>query len=211
MAARRRRKSPESPRRMPTRRNGRQTVAAIFEATARILQSEGRAGLNTNAIAERAGVSIGTLYGYFPSKQSIVLEMARLEVDAVRDRVLTALADTAGAEPDPARRAVRALIAGYNARGRARRILMETLFAHGGSEELARPVFEVAEALAAAPDLLPGGGALSSIGRFVLVRAVDSVIRSASYEGVAFLTSRAFEDALVRLIYGYLGSAPQPA
>jgi AcrR family transcriptional regulator len=191
---------------MPTRANGRQTVAAIFEATARILQSEGRAGLNTNSIAERAGVSIGTLYGYFPSKHSIVLEMARIEIDAVRDRVLAALAETAGGEPDPARRAVRALMAGYDTRRRARRILMETLFAHGGSEELARPIYEVAEALAAAPDLLPGGAGLSSIGRFVLVRAVDSVIRAASYEGVGFLGSRAFEDELVRLIHGYLGS-----
>jgi AcrR family transcriptional regulator len=195
----------ETTRRNPQRANGRQTVATIFEATARILQSEGRAGLNTNVIAEKAGISIGALYGYFPNKQSIVLAMARRELDLVRDRVTAALVDVQASEPDPVRRAVRALIAGYNTRGRSRRILMEELFAHGGSEEMARPVYEIADALVAhAASIFPGGVVPSRIGLFVLTRAVDGVIRTATYENVDFLAARAFEDEVVRLVYGYL-------
>jgi hypothetical protein len=136
--------------------------------------------------------------------------MARRELDLIRDRVTTALTSASATEPDPVRRAVRALIAGYNPRGRARRILIETLFAHGGNEEMARPVHEVADALAAnAAAIFPGAVTPSPMTLLVLTRAVDSVIRTATYEGVAFLTSRAFEDELVRLVYGYLG-APTP-
>ena len=207
MSPQRRQKSRETIRRTPERSNGRSTVAAIFEATARILQRHGRAGLNTNLIAEQAGVSIGALYGYFPNKESIVLAMARRELDQIKDRVNAALTDQTSDEPDPVRRAIRALLAGYSARGRARRILMETLFAHGGSEDMARPIFEVADTLIAnAARVFPRGVAPSRIGLFVLTRAVDGVIRTATYEGVDFLASREFEDEIVRLVYGYLGA-----
>jgi AcrR family transcriptional regulator len=193
-------------RRIPQRTGSGQTVAAIYEATARILQTCGREGLNTNLIAETAGVSIGTLYGYFPNKDSILLDMARKEIDALRDRVAEALMDRDSDEADPIRRAIRALIKGYTRRGRVRRILMETLFAHGGSEEMARPVSEIAELLVRNQALvLPEGSKLPSpVGMFVITRAVDSVIRSASYEGVAFLESREFEDEIARLIAAYL-------
>ena len=48
------------------------TVAAIVEAAARILAEEGLAKLTTNAVAERAGVSIGSVYEYFPNKRAII-------------------------------------------------------------------------------------------------------------------------------------------
>ena len=84
-------KTPLIQRRTPKRAGSRETVNVIFEATARILASDGRAGLNTNRIAEIAGVSVGSLYGYFPNKDAILLAMARRELDHVRDRVLAAL------------------------------------------------------------------------------------------------------------------------
>ncbi|HTN13381.1 MAG TPA: TetR/AcrR family transcriptional regulator [Sphingomonadaceae bacterium] len=48
------------------------TVDAILEATAHILAQRGYDGTTTNHVAERAGVSIGSLYQYFPSKESLV-------------------------------------------------------------------------------------------------------------------------------------------
>jgi AcrR family transcriptional regulator len=53
-------------RRQPVQARGQRTLAAILQATAQILVKEGEAALTTNRIAERAGVSIGTLYQYFP-------------------------------------------------------------------------------------------------------------------------------------------------
>lgn len=204
MARARARKRLELQRRSPQRRGSRDTVETIFEATARILQGEGREALNTNRIAEKAGVSIGALYGYFPNKDAILLAMARRELDAMRDRVALAMRETD--EPDPVRRIVRALIKGYGARGKVRRILMETLFAHGGSEEMARPVSEVAALLVErAGALFPQGFVLpSEIGMYVLTRAVDSVVRTATYENVRFLAAPAFEDEIVRLVRGFL-------
>jgi AcrR family transcriptional regulator len=207
MAQRRPKKRIDSKRRIPQRVGSAATVEAIYEATARILQAHGRAGLNTNLIAETAGVSIGTLYGYFPNKGSILLDMARREMDALRDRVAATLLDAENEEHDPVRRAIRALVEGYGRRGKVRRILMETLFAHGGSEEMARPVYEIAELVLRHPDrMLPAGvAAPSQIGLFVLTRAIDSVIRTATYEAVPFLKSPEFEDELLRLVRGFLG------
>ena len=48
------------------------TVEAIAEAAAQILSRDGLASLNTNAIARRAGVSVGSVYEYFPNKQAII-------------------------------------------------------------------------------------------------------------------------------------------
>ena len=213
-APRRKAKRLDLKRRIPQRTGSAATVEAIYEATARILQSGGRETLNTNLIAEKAGVSIGTLYGYFPNKDSILLDMARRELDALRDRVGAALLDEKSEEPDAVRRAIRALVAGYNRRGKVRRILMETLFAHGGSEEMARPVYEIADLVLRHRDrLLPEGATIpSEIGMFVLTRAIDSVIRTAVYDAVPFLESRAFEDELLKLVRGYLmiGSQIEP-
>jgi AcrR family transcriptional regulator len=60
-------------------------VDAIFEATIQVLLSDGLIRLNTTRVARRAGVSVGTLYQYFPNKQALLF--------AVLERHLAALAD----------------------------------------------------------------------------------------------------------------------
>jgi AcrR family transcriptional regulator len=193
-------------RRTPSQTRALDTVETIFEATARILQSEGRAGLNTNRVAELAGVSIGTLYSYFPNKESILLAMARRETEAVRASVAKALTDDLEhSDVSPVRLAIRALIKGYGRRNKARRILMETLIASGHSDEIARPVQDIANLIAArGATLLPKGSRpLSPIALFVLTRAVDGVVRAATYEDAKFIGSEDFEDELTRMILGY--------
>lgn len=58
-------------RRKPVQYRAVAKVATILEAAVRVLQESGLAGYNTNTIAARAGVSIGSLYQYFPSKDAI--------------------------------------------------------------------------------------------------------------------------------------------
>jgi AcrR family transcriptional regulator len=60
------------PRKTPMQRRSAETVAVILEAAARILEAHGFEGFNTNAVAERAGVSIGSLYQYFPNKDALL-------------------------------------------------------------------------------------------------------------------------------------------
>jgi AcrR family transcriptional regulator len=64
-------------RRRPKQARSQATYDSILEAAEQLLQREGAGGLNTNRIAERAGVSIGTLYQYFPDKAAILLATAQ--------------------------------------------------------------------------------------------------------------------------------------
>lgn len=61
-----------APRKHPTNARAEVTYAAILTAVERVLEREGVPGLNTNRIAEIAGVSVGTLYQYFPNKEALV-------------------------------------------------------------------------------------------------------------------------------------------
>ena len=75
----------EKPRKAPVQARSRATYEAILEAAARILEAEGLAGVTTNRVAERAGVSIGSLYQYFPAREAILAELVkrmRLEMSA---------------------------------------------------------------------------------------------------------------------------------
>jgi AcrR family transcriptional regulator len=66
-------------RKRPTQARAIATVDAVLEAAARILVDTGYSSASTNAIAEQAGVSIGSLYEYFPSKEAIFAELRRRE------------------------------------------------------------------------------------------------------------------------------------
>jgi AcrR family transcriptional regulator len=67
-------------RRSPKQARSRATWDAILEAAAQILERHGPDGLTTNDVAERAGVSIGSLYQYFPDKEAILVAAARREL-----------------------------------------------------------------------------------------------------------------------------------
>jgi AcrR family transcriptional regulator len=69
-------------RRRPKQARSRATCEAIVEAAAQVLERRGADGFNTNAVAERAGVSIGTLYQYFADKQALLVAAVRRELEA---------------------------------------------------------------------------------------------------------------------------------
>jgi AcrR family transcriptional regulator len=78
--------SPEKrhkPRKMPRQARSGATVDAILEAAARILETRGFEGYTTNAIAKLAGVSIGSLYQYFPTKEAITASLIAREAEAL--------------------------------------------------------------------------------------------------------------------------------
>src|SRR5258708_40228727 len=66
------RKLQTNPRKLASQERSRSTVDALLEATARILVKEGYDQASTNRVAEVAGVSIGSLYQYFPSKEALI-------------------------------------------------------------------------------------------------------------------------------------------
>jgi len=66
------RKPLTKPRKHASQHRSRATVDALIEATARILVKQGFDSASTNRIAEQAGVSVGSLYQYFPGKEALV-------------------------------------------------------------------------------------------------------------------------------------------
>ena len=204
-AARAKRASVDSGRRSPKQARALDTIEVIFEATTRILQQEARAALNTNRIAECAGISIGTLYQYFPNKEAILLAMARREIESSGKAVLKAISE-AGAQSDPARHAVRALIATFAKNRKVRQILIDTLVAQGFGAELDQNVQKVVQVISGQTEpFLPGRKEpVPPITLFVITRAVNGVLRAASHEQPALLGMPEFEDAVVLLVRAYL-------
>jgi AcrR family transcriptional regulator len=76
------------PRKKPGQSRSADTVRTIVEGAARVLEERGLEGYTTNAVAERAGVSIGSVYQYFPSKEALTAALVAREtgllIDAVR-------------------------------------------------------------------------------------------------------------------------------
>lgn len=69
-------KPPATPRKRPKQERSQATVEAILTATTHILTEDGYNQLTTNRVAERAGVSIGSLYQYFPNKEALIFALA---------------------------------------------------------------------------------------------------------------------------------------
>src|SRR5262245_6181185 len=87
----RRRQVPAIRRRVARQRRATDTVAAILEAATQVLDAGGLAAFTTNAVAERAGVSIGTLYQYFANKDAVLVALARQEMQSGLARIARAL------------------------------------------------------------------------------------------------------------------------
>ncbi len=85
-------KTSVEPRKAPKQARSKETVDTILEATARVLARRGYAGMNTNAVAEVAGVSVGSIYQYFPNKDALIAAVHRrhaLQMRAIIVRVLS--------------------------------------------------------------------------------------------------------------------------
>jgi AcrR family transcriptional regulator len=191
----------ENGRHIPRQSRSRATLDVVIEAAAQLLEDVGEDGFNTNAVAARAGVSIGSLYRYFPDKRSILTALARREMETVNVATAKALAgEVAGIAPD--RAAIRAFLQAFGGRTKARRTAVAALLAHSDPEALAVG-FRAVEARFVDAD----GRPLRPVATFVLSRAVHGAMRAAVLEGADFLLAPEFEDELVRLSRSYLGYA----
>ncbi|MET8147129.1 TetR/AcrR family transcriptional regulator [Actinoplanes sp. NPDC049668] len=95
-------------RKTPQQRRSRDMIDRLLVAAAQVLEERGYAGLSTNRVAERAGVSVGSLYRYFVDKNELIEELrARSSADVLGDltQALTA------AVAMPARDGVRHVLA----------------------------------------------------------------------------------------------------
>lgn len=102
-----------TPRKAPAQERSRATVAAILTAAARIFATHGYAAGTPNRIAARAGVSIGSLYEYFPNKDALLVALVEAhmsEGEAVLLRTAAEVADARLPLPEAVRRFVTAMV-----------------------------------------------------------------------------------------------------
>lgn len=81
-----------APRKAPRQSRSTATVACILEAATRILARDGLAGFNTNRVAEVAGVSVGSVYQYFPNKDALVAALVERAQDDLATGIESAIA-----------------------------------------------------------------------------------------------------------------------
>jgi AcrR family transcriptional regulator len=102
------RKPLTKPRKHASQDRSRATVDALIEATARILVREGFDKASTNRIAEVAGVSVGSLYQYFPGKEALVIAVIDRHNQEIMQVVRSALPEI---DVQPIEKGVRRLVA----------------------------------------------------------------------------------------------------
>lgn len=97
--------------RKPTRQNrAKKTIELILEAATRLLQKEKIDSTSTNHIAKKAGISVGSLYQYFPNKESIFTKVARREAKKRRTKFNDQIVSLQGVEVEAACRILVAYI-----------------------------------------------------------------------------------------------------
>jgi AcrR family transcriptional regulator len=182
-------------------------VETLFEATARILVREGYDRASTNRIATEAGVSVGSLYQYFPSKEALVAGLAeRLfsEEVAILEASLERLKDASIAVI--ARELVAAFVESHRANPELRRVVLEQVPRVGRLERMLDVQTHFAQVVRGhlarrAVEVRPKDLEMAA---FILVHAVEAVIHSAVAKETRYLKSPQFTDEVTRLITEFL-------
>lgn len=188
-------------RRAPKQARARATKDAIFEATIQLLETEGEAAFNTNRIAERAGVSIGTLYQYFSRKQDIVIELGnRAAADHRANNAKLNTAFDAGTltMEEVVRASTRSYINQMKDTPATRRMALKVIRDEASAAQMGHGANKTSNL-----HPFPKGGTKTDA--FILSRAVMGTVQAAVLEDYKGLYGKAFEDGIVRLVMGYWG------
>jgi AcrR family transcriptional regulator len=203
-----------APRKTPTQARSRATVDAILEATARLLVKHGFDRTSTNLVAEAAGVSIGSLYQYFPSKEALVsalLDQHHAEMRAVLVSELERVRRLP--LPDAVRAVIEAMLEAHAVDPALHRVLMEQVPKTGrpGRGDFDREILLVVKAYLHDRRAELGVGDVE-LTAFLLVVTVEAVTHAAVLHYPERLKDRRLTDELTAMVLGYLtGNAAAPA
>lgn len=199
-----------TPRKRPRQDRSRVTVEAILAATARVLVKHGFDRLTTNAVADAAGVSIGSLYQYFPNKEALVAALIEQHIEQMNAAILSELTRVAQLPMAEAVRAVIELtIRAHTIEPELHQVLTEQVPRIGRMAKLreADAICQrmVAGVLAARKDEI--AIANIDVGAFVIVAAIEAICHRAAVLAPERLRDPRLVDEAVSMVTRYLGVA----
>lgn len=198
-------------RKEPRQARSRATVEAVVEAGARILSEQGWGGFTTNKVADAAGVSIGSLYQYFPDKLSLVDAIRRRHIDDSLYAVRSAFAEKQSLAAF-AETLVTNIIAAHSIHPGLHRVLLDEAPGLEAYRDQNNEIEAQYLALFAQAATIYGSqdkGAPASAVGLVISDAIDGVIHNAARRGR--LHEPALRGELVRLICAYLADRGEAA
>jgi AcrR family transcriptional regulator len=203
------------PRKQPRQERSRQTVAAILGAAAQVFERRGYAAGTTDAIAERAGVSVGSVYQYFPNKDAILVALVERHVEegfAMVSRLLREAREEPVEIDALLRRFVDAMIALHDREPRLHRVLFEEIPLPASlRRRLERREEAIADEVA---ELIVERLGLAvrdpSLAAYMLVHSVEGLVHDFVLRPPRDLEAGAFAGELVCMLRGYLEAAAEP-
>lgn len=201
-----------TPRKAPTQDRSKATVDAIMQATEKVLLEDGWDGANTNRVAEVAGVSIGSLYQYFPSKESLLASLwASLRDDMVGSiaEVMLELGDASLEEASD--EIVGTMWAAYAERLDLMKIVVREGPMVDARRKLDRANTDLVGVLRGFVEkygarIQPASSAQTA---YVLAHSVDGALLNGVLDRPDELKTSAFLEELQRLALGYLLATPR--
>jgi AcrR family transcriptional regulator len=171
-----------TPRKQPRQQRSQATVQVILDATARVLCTIGYDRASTNRVALAAGVSVGSLYQYFPSKEALVAALVERHVEEMLRLVRAKIAEVASAPlPIAVRTMIDSMFAAHAVDPKLHKVLIEQVPRIGRLEDILGVEREI-EAMVAALlearrlDVRP---ARLGAAAFVLCHVVEAVTHKA--------------------------------
>lgn len=195
-----------SPRKRPRQARAAVTLDAILEATVQVLLRDGPRRLTTTRVADRAGVSVGTMYQYFPHKQALIYALNERYLEALAERIEEACRTHHGAPLD---RMVEALVDTYWRAKTERADLTRALYrsvVEIDNEAMveafaARVDAATTTMLASAPEVTFGSLASVSL---TLVTVVFGTVRNAFERNLTTAAAEAVHRELLAMCRSYL-------
>jgi AcrR family transcriptional regulator len=198
-----------TPRKRPRQERAQETVETLLAATARILVEQGYDRASTNQIARTAGVSIGSLYQYFPSKEALVAALidrqADMEIRVMSEKMLEV--STAPLQI-AVRELVTAMLEAHRINPRLHKVLFEQVPRLGRLKRMLDLQKRAEELLCAAfearrKELRPKNVALAV---FILANSVEAITHAATLDRTEYLDDPRLVDEVTDLVLRYLAA-----
>jgi len=198
------------PRKEPRQARSRAMVDTILDAMSRVLVERGYAKTNTNLVAESAGISVGSLYQYFPNKDALIFALRERHVSRMLALFedVAAQIDGAGSLRDDFEALIDALVAAHLLEPELNRILEEEFPAYNlpvSGEvrqrffDAIRGVLQKHRGVVTPPDL--------DVATFVIQRMLKALINAVVLTGPGGLSAGSIRPEILPAVMGYLTSA----